>query len=232
MRIQPRLLRVPTDPSPDRCLHCLRRPGLLCPLRSREVPESIRQRRALRKPGFGDDAELSAADEHAVRAGGGGDPPGEMESGFDEQKLAVGVAGAGGDGGEFLGDLEEEEDDEPLVVEVVAEAGGAAEMRDRRRGGKGRGRARAIWGMRRDGEAEGLVLPDVGGGELGDVGGDFEVESFEGGRRRGKIGENGVDDGVFWDSAGGGGGRRSILFPWSRGFHGRKLGFWRVRESS
>lgn len=53
-----------------------------------------------------------------------------MEGRLNQQKLPVRIAGAGGDGGEFLGDVKEEGGDEPLVVEVVSESRGAAEMRD------------------------------------------------------------------------------------------------------
>lgn len=108
-----------------------------------------------------------------------------MECGLDEEEVAVRIPDLDGEVGEFSGGLKEEEDEEPLVVEVVAEAEVAMEVGDGRKGG---------------GEGEGVVLPDVGGGEGGEAVEDFEVEGVElggggggGGGGEGEVGEDGEE---------------------------------------
>lgn len=102
---------------------------------------------------------LPAANEDAVGARLRVEPPREMKGGFDEQKLAVGVPDADGEVGEDGGDVEEEEDGEPLVVEIVADAEVAVEV------GEVVGAEAGGFGGGGGGEREGLVLPDVVGGE-------------------------------------------------------------------
>lgn len=74
--------------------------------------------------------KIAIANENAVETVLRVQPAREMESGFDEEELAVGVPYSDGERGEAEGDLEEEEDGEPLVVEVVTEAELAVEVRE------------------------------------------------------------------------------------------------------
>lgn len=96
--------------------------------------------------------------------------------------------------------MEEEEDGEPLVIEVVAVAEAAVEVGEVGGGWAGAGGV----GGSRDGESEGLVLPDVVLGEGGYCLEDFEVEGVErgggggggGGSDGGGVRVYGVENGV------------------------------------
>ena len=99
-----------------------------------------------------DEVELAGVDPHAIGDRLGLDPLGEVEGALDEEKLAVVVPDARGEGGERAGQLDEQPDDEPLILHVVAERGGAGEVR---------GEAARAPGGRDDLELKGIALPDV-----------------------------------------------------------------------
>lgn len=101
--------------------------------------------------------EVSVAEEDAVVGGVGVEPAREVEGGFNEEEVAVGIPNAEREGGEMETDLEEEENGEPLIVEVVAEAEVAVEVEEVGGGGAGAGR---VWGNG-DREGERVVLPYV-----------------------------------------------------------------------
>lgn len=103
--------------------------------------------------------EVAAAEEDAVEAGVGVEPAREVEGGFDEEELAVGVPNSDGEVREPSRSFEEEEDCEPLVVEVVTVAELAVEV------GVAVGAEAGGSRLGGDGESEGLVLPWVVGGE-------------------------------------------------------------------
>lgn len=99
--------------------------------------------------------EVVLANKDAVGAGIGVEPAGKVEGGLDEEELAVGVPDSDRDGRESGGDVEEEEHGEPLVVEVIAEAELAVEV------GEIGGAEAGGFGLRREREGEGLVLPEI-----------------------------------------------------------------------
>lgn len=139
--------------------------------------------------------DLTVTEEEAVEGSVGVKPTREVESGFDEEEFAVGVPERNGKGREVEGDVEEEEDGEPFVVEIVAVAEMAVEVREVGGGRAGTGRVRGNG----DGEREGLVLPNVVGGEGGYGLEDLEVEGLEGGGGGGcggRIGVYCVENGV------------------------------------
>lgn len=108
--------------------------------------------------------DMAVTEKYTVVGGFRVNPTRKMEGGFDEKKLSVGVPDADGKGREVGGDVEEEEDGKPFIVEIVSVAKVAVEVRELRGGRALTGR---VW---RNGEreVEGLVLPDVVGGEGGD----------------------------------------------------------------
>lgn len=138
--------------------------------------------------------DLTVTEEEAVEGGVRVKPTREVEGGFDEEKLAVGVPERDGKGSEVKGDVEEEEDGEPFVVEIVAVTEVAVEVREVGGGRAGTGR---VWGNG-EGKGERLVLPDVVGGEGRYCLEDLEVEGLEGGCGCGGegIGVYGVENGV------------------------------------
>lgn len=81
--------------------------------------------------------DATGSNKNTIKTGVRVEPSREVESGLNEQKLAVSVKNADGQVGESSGEVEEEEDDEPFVVEVVAVAELAVEMRYRWAGGDG-----------------------------------------------------------------------------------------------
>lgn len=70
----------------------------------------------------------ATAEESPVSGSVGFKPMGEVESGFNQEKLAVGILEGNRKVGEVLGDSEEEKSDKPFVVDVVAEAEAAMEV--------------------------------------------------------------------------------------------------------
>ena len=114
-----------------------------------------------------DEVELAGVDPHAIGDRLGLDPLGEVEGALDEEKLAVVVPDARGEGGERAGQLDEQPDDEPLILHVVAERGGAGEVRGeaaRAPGGARRPRAERDRAARctRRGEARGATCRQRG----------------------------------------------------------------------
>lgn len=97
--------------------------------------------------------EVAAAEEDTIEAVIGVEPTREVEGGFDEEELAVGVPNPDGEVREPSRDFEEEEDGEPLVLEIVAVPELAVEV------GMAVGAEAGGVGVRRHGESEGLVLP-------------------------------------------------------------------------
>lgn len=108
-----------------------------------------------------------------------------MESGFDEQELAVSVPNSNGEVREPPRDFEKEEDGEPLVVEVVAETELRVEV------GKMVGAEAGRFGEGSYGESEGLVLPYVVGGEGREGLEDLKVQRLQR-RRYGGVGGGGI----------------------------------------
>lgn len=115
--------------------------------------------------GFGDNMEITAANEDTVSAIVRIQPEGEVESGFNEEKLTVGVPNADREIGELPRNFKKEEYYEPFVFQVIAVPELAVEMGDLV-GGGGR-------------ECEGLVLPDIVGGVRRKKLEDFEVERLK-----------------------------------------------------
>lgn len=114
MHTPPRLFGITGDPVLQRGLNRIRRAGLLAPAAVEEKPQGVEEGR-IRETAAGDDVEVAAAEEDAVAASLGVEPAREVEGGFDEEKLAVGVPDAEGSGRERGGDAEEEERGEPFV---------------------------------------------------------------------------------------------------------------------
>lgn len=114
MHTPPRSIGITGDPVLQRGLNRIRRARLATPALE-EKPQGGEQGR-IREAAARDDVEVAAADEDAVAARLGVEPAREVESGFDEEKLAVGVPRADGSRRERGGDAEEEEDCEPFVL--------------------------------------------------------------------------------------------------------------------
>lgn len=73
--------------------------------------------------------QVAAANEDPIEAVLGIEPAREVESGFNEQELAVSVPNSNGEVWKSPGDFEEEKNGEPLVVEVVTVSELAMEVR-------------------------------------------------------------------------------------------------------
>lgn len=127
--------------------------------------------------GFGDNMKITAANEDAIGAIARIQPAGEVESGFNEEKLAVGVPNPDREIGELPGNFKKEEYYEPFVFQVIAVPELAVEIGDLVGGGR---------------DGEGLVLPDVVGGVRRERLEDFEVERLKlrGGARVWGLGGN------------------------------------------
>lgn len=163
--------------------------------------------------------ELAAADEDAVGARLGVEPPREGERGLDEEELAVGVPDADRERGHGAGRGVEEGDDEPLVVDGVGEVGFSVEVGERGGGAEGAGGGEGAG----EGEVEGVAVPHVGGEVRGEEGEEVDVEGAERGERggggevAGEVGVYGVEHGVVGgagashgEERGGGGGGRCV----------------------
>lgn len=74
--------------------------------------------------------DMAVTEKYTVVGGFRVNPARKMESGFNEEKLSVGVPEADGKGGEVGGDMEEEENGEPFIVEVVSVAKVTVEVRE------------------------------------------------------------------------------------------------------